>query len=614
MPIKPVSGKIEAQIINDNLSYLESEIQKEKSGAAITDNSIPSIKLKVSSDSDRIKLINLSDEVLGAMAGTTPVNATPGVGSVTEEKFSTGAVSTRALANKSVIGEKVLEKSIDLNNISVPLAYMTPSKNLIDKTKLKTGHYISYTSGIETPNTGYNATEFIRIKPSTVYSINTHDQTAFFDINKVYISGLGGNGGFKNTYTTPANGAYIRISVANANVDKVQLEENPYPTLYEPFKVPKPIDDVIAKDRVTDLLSHMENPFKKTKLKIIGDSITAGVGGTGYSKTGEFMFTDHNGAAQYANLETATSWANSLKKLLEKKYNGLYEWVDLSHPEIKIGSYDAVFEKREYVAPGYQWRFKNLTAGNTMMKFTFYGDRFTVKYATSTIYGIFDIYVDGVLVQTIDGYAPTFIDQVTTEITGLSLDYHTVEFKETNTKNASATIKDVMIEGLRIPKTVVVKNWGISGWMSKHLEFNPAWVSSDDDFILMQLGTNDRQVDGMATYTYQSNFVRKMRSQGRKVILMASIPAAPSNDNRTDVPYYRNMEDVASDVRAVAHDLEVPFISNHEFFNRYLLYTGVNIDSLLSDGLHPNDAGYDLMYRNIVQELGFGLPADGINW
>jgi hypothetical protein len=88
--------------------------------------------------------------------------------------------------------------------------------------------------------------------------------------------------------------------------------------------------------------------------------------------------------------------------------------------------------------------------------------------------------------------------------------------------------------------------------MSKHLELNPDWVSSDDDFILLQLGTNDRLNDGQSTYTYQANFIRKMRSAGRKVILMASIPASASNDNKTDVGYFRNMEDEASEIRALS--------------------------------------------------------------
>jgi hypothetical protein len=78
----------------------------------------------------------------------------------------------------------------------------------------------------------YNATEYIRIKPSTVYSVKPHDQLAFYDTNKVYISGLGTNGGVPNTFTTPSNAVYVRITVHNINIDKVQLEEGSFPTKY----------------------------------------------------------------------------------------------------------------------------------------------------------------------------------------------------------------------------------------------------------------------------------------------------------------------------------------------------------------------------------------------
>lgn len=40
----------------------------------------------------------------------------------------------------------------------------------------------------------------------------------------------------------------------------------------------------------------------------------------------------------------------------------------------------------------------------------------------------------------------------------------------------------------------------------------------------------------------------------------------------------------------------------------YCKYTDTPIDSLLSDGLHPNDNGYKIMFEIILEKLGFGLP------
>ena len=54
----------------------------------INDNSISSIKLKTISMEDRIKLVNLHEDVIQAMAGTTSVNSIPEDGAVTIEKFA----------------------------------------------------------------------------------------------------------------------------------------------------------------------------------------------------------------------------------------------------------------------------------------------------------------------------------------------------------------------------------------------------------------------------------------------------------------------------------------------------------------------------------------------
>ncbi len=38
---------------------------------------------------------------------------------------------------------------------------------------------------------------------------------------------------------------------------------------------------------------------------------------------------------------------------------------------------------------------------------------------------------------------------------------------------------------------------------------------------------------------------------------------------------------------------------------------GVTVDSLLKDGLHPNDAGYDVMLWFMLDELGLVRKVDG---
>lgn len=75
------------------------------SSSRLFDRSIPSSKLSIALDSQRIKLQNLSDEVLQAMAGSTPINATPAPNSVTTEKIADEAVTTDKI--NSVLFDKV---------------------------------------------------------------------------------------------------------------------------------------------------------------------------------------------------------------------------------------------------------------------------------------------------------------------------------------------------------------------------------------------------------------------------------------------------------------------------------------------------------------------------
>lgn len=525
--------------------------------------------------------------------------------SVTKDKMADGAVSTPIIDDKSVTATKIDEKIVDIRHMATPVTYITPSKNLIDKSRIKAGYYIGAGTGNENPNSSYSASDFIFIKPSNSYTLTPADQLAFYDKNKKYISGITGVAATK-TFTSPPDAYYIRVSIVKGNETKVQLEEGGYATTYEVYKAPVSIKNVLQKDVITDLLYHIMNPFKRIKIKIIGDSITAGVGGTGYSPTGELMFIDSTGKEQRANVEGAICWANMLKKYLEEKFNKVF-LVDLSHPEIKLGSYDGSFIQYDStVGTGYQYQFPNKQAGCNMLEFTFYGESFSVLISKAASRGMFDVYIDGVKKTTIDTYDSGFTQFTPVDITGLSNDYHKVRFVETASKNASSTGTTIYIQGLKIPQTTIVKNWGISGRQSRHLTYDGTkWVEADDDFILLQLGTNDRQRDPYGyTQEHQRNFINYVKGQGKKVIMMASIPATTASE--TSYPYAWHMEDINNKLVALAHEMQVPFINNYHFMIDYLMYTEKELNSLLADGLHPNDVGYELMFKNIMKHLGFG--------
>ena len=83
---------------------------------------------------------------------------------------------------------------------------LTRSKNLFNKEDITKGYYINYTTGKPTPNADYCISDYIEVLPNTTYSKATTYQFAFYDKNKVFISGLNTD----TTFITPSNCKYIR--------------------------------------------------------------------------------------------------------------------------------------------------------------------------------------------------------------------------------------------------------------------------------------------------------------------------------------------------------------------------------------------------------------------
>lgn len=78
---------------------------------------IKSSELDISSNPDKIQLINLSDEVQAAMAGTSPVLPTLPDNSVTKFKIADGAVVAGKIADASVIDGNIATGAVNTDNV-----------------------------------------------------------------------------------------------------------------------------------------------------------------------------------------------------------------------------------------------------------------------------------------------------------------------------------------------------------------------------------------------------------------------------------------------------------------------------------------------------------------
>lgn len=166
---------------------------------------------------------------------------------------------------------------LDINTIKTPIPESkltldqnimrgTPSKNLFNKDAVTIGYYVVSGNGSLSALAGYNASEYIPVLPNTDYRLSgTNEQLAFYDTNKQYISGLSFGGQLTKT---PANAAFLRLSVKDSQLSSVQLEKGtavtPYikygPKVGEDqlgFNVPKTerVTKTVKKDGTGDYLS-----------------------------------------------------------------------------------------------------------------------------------------------------------------------------------------------------------------------------------------------------------------------------------------------------------------------------------------------------------------------
>lgn len=139
-------------------------------------------------------------------------------------------------------------------------------------------------------------------------------------------------------------------------------------------------------------------------------------------------------------------------------------------------------------------------------------------------------------------------------------------------------------------------------------------VDADDDLIICTIGTNDRHIyfdssskptrEELGTQFYEN--VLKLYSMfnviSKDVIFMANIPASAANEQDGE-NYWRilHMDDINVIYKKAAEKLGFPLISLYDLFVEYCGANNVSIDSLLCDGLHPNDRGYDVMYDLICK-------------
>ena len=146
-------------------------------------------------------------------------------------------------------------------------------------------------------------------------------------------------------------------------------------------------------------------------------------------------------------------------------------------------------------------------------------------------------------------------------------------------------------------------------------------VSKEDEIVLCNIGTNNRHqyyTDGpmhtalehkQAFYKNIVKLYRKLKEDGKDVVFIANIPACLENEeNGPDYARLFHMWDVCDIYTKASCEEGFALIRLHELFLDDCEKRGIDYNTLLRDGLHPNDAGYDVMFRLILKEIGLRTP------
>lgn len=242
--------------------------------------------------------------------------------------------------------------------------------------------------------------------------------------------------------------------------------------------------------------------------------------------------------------------------------------------------------------------------GVMTIEFLFTGKEFTVSY-DSVLSGMdYELLVDGVS-QGIFSTAPKTTGEVVGYDRRRKHTFNYVKDKKIKIKTIKTTYQDLQvfrIGGLIIDKVVKISNQGIIGtsaldYKKNNLITNNA-LKSDDSYIFVQFGTNDRitKIDLINGYNeYKKNLSELIDyiHENREIILMNANQVLNENSET----YSFSMQDVKNTAYRVAKEKNIDFIDNYSVFgeNEVLDYT--------EDGTHPNAVGHKVYFRNIINSI-----------
>lgn len=195
-------------------------------------------KSEVRLKTERIGELDVTEEFRQQMLGNTPLHTVPLNNSVTLEKTTFAKIG----------------------------------KNLFNPSTAISGHIVNQADGTLVTSSSYTASDFISVSPNTQYTRSWDGRTAFYDSNRVFISGHFDATGNTRTITTPANASFMRCTILNSALPNYQVEKGSVQTSYEAYEkiIPK---EYLEKYFDPNIVPDGSIKLNKTDFAILGKNL-----------------------------------------------------------------------------------------------------------------------------------------------------------------------------------------------------------------------------------------------------------------------------------------------------------------------------------------------------
>ena len=519
------------------------------------------------------------------------------------------------LQNNVVTTSSIQKAAVTVDKAS----FFIPGVNLFDKAAVTSGYYVNYKTGNLITNASYSASDYIPVTAGQNYTQSFSHQTAFYDANKTYISGVDAlvSPSRARTLTIPAGAAYVRMSVANTALDTMQFEKGNESTSYQPYALQ--LDPSLIPTTAAPVVDYVERAYQLRVTRMKLGQLEAGV--SAILNVG--IFGDSWGTL-------TERFAKPLAKAIRAKYGSGpgVGWVSFGRHSTSASIINGnIFSVSRDLPTQFTWTGSwlfsysgtknptNSSPDTAVVTSSTPGDALkatvpgTSDGGWSTCRLGFVGTSDGVIRYNWDGGAWTMLN-----VQGSGLLF--VDINPPATVNASNVINVEVVSGtvslcgikpIGTGSGVRVHKLGASGsslasWLSMDAtDFGKALAEMALDTVIILTGTNDQRITGGAT-AFEANlraFIARIR---------ATLPGAdilfvmPCENERTDNPV--TMASMAARARTVASDLNCAFINLQYIFGENpadYAYGSIH-PWFASAGIHPapETGGYlikDAIYR-----------------